>query len=92
MSQSLSAQQTAGVVVAGASFILPALVKIAVEQLGLEENTGTEVSSSVSPLLLHGWGAELARVHWCCSPGVHADLGEGRIVREAGRDLSLLFQ
>lgn len=59
---------------------------------GAGRNTGTEVSSSVSPLLLHGWGAELARVHWCCSPGVHADPGEGRTVRETGRDLSLLFQ
>lgn len=88
VSQGLSAQQTAGVVVAGASFIQPALVKIAVEQLGLEETQEFWSQSSASPLLLHGWGAELARVHWCCSPGVHGDPGEGR----TGRDLSLLFQ
>lgn len=39
----MSAQQTAGVTVVGASLILPALVKIAMEQLGME---GTQMCSS----------------------------------------------
>lgn len=92
VSQGLSAQQTAGVVVEGASFIQPALVKIAVKQLGLEEAQELRSQTSASPLLFHTWGAELARVHWCCSTGGHADPGEGRIGREIGRYLILLFQ
>lgn len=62
MSQGLSAQQAAGVIVAGASFIQPTLVKIAVEQLRMEETQ--ELRSQTSALVLwgsHGWGAELAR-------------------------------
>lgn len=81
MSQGLSAQQTAGVTVAGASSIQPALVKIAVEQLGLAETQELRSQTSASPLLMHGWGAELARVH-CVAPQVcmqtpeRAELGE----------------
>lgn len=75
-SQGKSAQQTAGVIVAGASVIQPTLVKIALKQLGMG---GTQMwSSDQGPQQACNLtdGTEPLHLHCCCLSGMGGYLSQ----------------